>query len=175
MSSTPIDSHLTLALESQTHALPTELDIRLHAIDIKRESRVSALESRATDSDRALMDFSVVLHSDVEAHLTAADVATDSKLLQIEAGGTEPEATEASDNVKRVARWGGGPRLPRPDHCSSIPNDKVETPKMDGRSRDPNHTTIIASHLEPRKFFENVQAPYLAHQPSVFLNLHSNK
>lgn len=106
MSFTPIDSHLTLALESQTHALPTELDIRLHAIDIKRESRVLALESRATDSDRALMDFSVVLHSDVEAHLTAADVATDSKLLQNEAGGTEPEVTEASGNVKRVARWG---------------------------------------------------------------------
>eukprot|EP00267_Zea_mays_P041848 XP_020393779.1 uncharacterized protein LOC103628713 [Zea mays] len=80
-----IDPTLTLALESQTRALLSELDKRLQLLDSKWESRVSTLESRATEAAQSLSEFSGTLRADVEAHLTAADASTDAKIGQIEA------------------------------------------------------------------------------------------
>jgi hypothetical protein len=80
-----IDSALTLALESQTRALLSELDKRLQILDNKWESRVSTLESKATEAAQSLSEFSGTHRANVEAHLTAADASTDTKIGQIEA------------------------------------------------------------------------------------------
>jgi hypothetical protein len=55
----------------------SKLDKRLQTIDSKWESRVGALESRASGPDCSLMDFSITLCADVEADLTAAGTTTD--------------------------------------------------------------------------------------------------
>jgi hypothetical protein len=73
-------------------------------------------------------------------------------------------------------------RLPRPSAMSSeslirgigasgalsIVPSSLMTPKLNGRFGGRNHATIVAGYPEPRKFVENVQAPYLACQLSVF-------
>ena len=53
-------------------------------------------------------------------------------------------------------------------------DDEVETPKMDGCSRDPNYATVIVDHPEPGEFVKNAQGPYLAPTVSVS-NLRSDK
>jgi hypothetical protein len=80
-----IDSALTLALESQTRALLSELDKRMQIIDRKWKSQVSTLESKAKEAAQSLFEFSGTLCADVEAHLTVADASTDTKIGQIEA------------------------------------------------------------------------------------------
>lgn len=104
-SPSPIDASLTLALESQTSALLSELDKRLQVLDAKWESRVGTLESRASDAARSVSDFSASLRADVEAHLTAADAATDAKLGQIEAeSGNRLAALESNMNHFEIWR-----------------------------------------------------------------------
>jgi hypothetical protein len=75
---TSADSAPTLALENQTRALLDELDIRLQSLDGKWESRVGALESQAVETAHSIADRAAVLRTDIEAHLTASDVATES-------------------------------------------------------------------------------------------------
>lgn len=68
MESPPIDSHLTIALETQTRALLSELDKRLSAIDSKWEARVGALESSVADALRHLDVVSIDVRVDLAAH-----------------------------------------------------------------------------------------------------------
>jgi hypothetical protein len=68
------------------------------------ESRVGAIESCSADSTRAMSNFSSTLQSDMEAHLTAADDATDSKLLQIEAE-LDPRVSALESSLHGLDMW----------------------------------------------------------------------
>lgn len=104
-SPSPVHIQPIQALELQTRALLSELDKRLDSKwGTKWESRVGAIESCSADSTRAMSDFSSALQSDVEAHLTAADAATDSKLLQIEAE-LDPRVSALESSVHTLDLW----------------------------------------------------------------------
>lgn len=75
MESPPIDSHLTIALETQTRALLSELDKRLSAIDSKWEARVGALESSVADALRHLDVVSIDVRVDLAAHQATVEDA----------------------------------------------------------------------------------------------------
>jgi hypothetical protein len=80
----PVETNLTLALENQTRSLLTELDKRFQSLEAKWESRIGGLESHVAEADRRLSNLSKSIRADVEAHLTASDVNTESRLRQIE-------------------------------------------------------------------------------------------
>jgi hypothetical protein len=72
VSSSPIDAHLTRALQQQTREILSELDKRFTTIDSKWARRVGAPESQAVESAQHRDKFSSALRAGVEAHLSAA-------------------------------------------------------------------------------------------------------
>jgi hypothetical protein len=72
VSSSPIDAHLTRALQQQTREILSELDKRFATIDSKWARRVGAPESQAVESAQHCDEFSSALYAGVEAHLSAA-------------------------------------------------------------------------------------------------------
>jgi hypothetical protein len=104
-SPSPVNTQLIQALALHTRALLSELDKRLDSKSgTKWESRVGAIKSRSADSTHAMSDFSSTLRSNVKAHLTAADTATDSKLLQIE-GELDPCVSALESSVHALDLW----------------------------------------------------------------------
>lgn len=98
------DASLTLALENQTRALLAELDVRLQSIDGKWETRVNALESQVSETTRSLTERSSALRADVEAHITASNVSTDSRIrqLEVDVGG---RLTALESNAQMLDYW----------------------------------------------------------------------
>ena len=80
----PVETNLTLALENQTCSLLAELDKRFQSLEAKWKSRVGGLKSHVAEADRCLSNPSESIRAYVEAHLTASDVNTESRLCQIE-------------------------------------------------------------------------------------------
>jgi hypothetical protein len=80
----PAETNLTLALENQTCSLLAELDKRFQSLEAKWKSRVGGLKSHVAEADRCLSNPSESIRADMEAHLTASDVNTESRLCQIE-------------------------------------------------------------------------------------------
>jgi tetrahydromethanopterin S-methyltransferase subunit B len=77
MASALIDANLTLALETQTRALLSELDKHLLGIDSKWESSVDTLESMVTDLTRHLDALPAHVCADLVAHQAIVDEVVD--------------------------------------------------------------------------------------------------
>lgn len=99
-----VDAQLTLALESQTRSLLSELDKRIHAIDSKWANRVGILETQVADSTRRLESFSRGIHEDLEARLVTADEAVDDRIRYLEAS-TISRVAALESSSQAVELW----------------------------------------------------------------------
>jgi hypothetical protein len=104
MASSPIDPALTLALETQTRALLSELDKRLTAIDSKWEARVGAFKSIVVDSTQHMDSVSSVVRADLEAPLATVVAAAEGQLRHAEAN-TSTRIAEHESTTQVFELW----------------------------------------------------------------------
>jgi hypothetical protein len=104
MASSPTDPALTLALETQTRALLSELDKCLTAIDSKWEARVGAFKSIVADSTQHMDSISSVVCADLEAPLATVVAAAEGRLRHAEAN-TSTRIAEHESTTQVFELW----------------------------------------------------------------------